>query len=175
MSHSIGVFFAGYSVSLQESQHWSESVNDAKLSARTVFAIAGPTDALYNRGKFNVAALASAVAADTRNMQPGQRIVVVAHSSGSFAAHEFLQALAVLSLPQGTRVQYFNLDGGVDRITPRVLSFVTSLVAVRAVDVQSGVKSRNYATMTGLATWARPKTQLYEVKVRRKLLFVSCF
>jgi hypothetical protein len=102
--------FAGWSVSAASSQRWAHALSEASdLDAGTVYAVQGPKDPAFAGREIDTQAIAHALDTLLGN-DKCRRIVVVAHSSGSFVAHHVLNQLR--SVPRLSKVYYFNLDGG---------------------------------------------------------------
>jgi hypothetical protein len=162
----VAVFFAGWSVVLDDAQVWASHVVARTLNARTVFVVAGPEDSEYARKEIDTAGLARAVLSVGRvNDRP--LLTVVAHSSGGFVAYVFFSSLFEEPSPFGS-VAFFALDSGVTGLTDDMVGNLTALIAVNAKDTVSGIESRNYDAMAELAERAPPKTSLYTCAVETK-------
>ena len=115
---AVFVGFAGYSVKSKWSCDWVDALQTARLDALGVghvIAVKGPRDASYSGGEIGSSALAKRLVADLGGAAPF--ILVAAHSSGSYVAHELLRELHGTSSldPDGVtkgKIVYANLDGG---------------------------------------------------------------
>lgn len=113
---SLFVAYGGFNVSLEATEAWATALYKATLQAkgvRYIWAVQGPAQSNYSGleiGNSKIAASMTTLVAPTTKY-----ILVAAHSSGSFVAHELLNQLANGRDPgnvtQG-KVIYFNLDGG---------------------------------------------------------------
>jgi hypothetical protein len=102
--------FAGWSVSEDSARKWLHALSEASgLRVGAVYAVQGPKDPAFAVRDVDTQALAHALAALQSNAKY-ERIVVVAHSSGSFVAHHALNQLR--SKAGHAKIFYFNLDGG---------------------------------------------------------------
>jgi hypothetical protein len=139
-SHHLAVFFPGFSVLLEDSEVWVETLVNANLVSSTqhVFATAGPEDPLFKKREIDTKLLASCVSS---RVTPETNLLVFAHSSGAFVAYSFLNEFFKLG-PALNSSTYYCLDGGVLGFTPAMLQNLTRVVAVNAQDSQSGIKVR---------------------------------
>ena len=151
--------YAGYQVSLASAETWVDALYEASLAARGVrylWAVQGPNDHTYSNFEIGntklVASMLPLVETRTRF------ILVAAHSSGSFVAHELFARLAGGMDPEGVtagRVVYFNLDGGASGLTTRSVGRLRRAYFVGAHDGNTGTDSPRLATMRSLgATYA---------------------
>lgn len=110
------IAYAGFDVNLESAEAWATALYKATLQAkgvRYIWAVQGPRESSYAGLEIGntkiVTNLLSLMTVTTRY------VLVAAHSSGSFVAHELLNQLAggqdPKALTQG-KVIYFNLDGG---------------------------------------------------------------
>ncbi len=139
------VVYGGYGAHPEHTQAWAEALVAARgtdLDVGVVYASQGPRDALYRAREIGNTALARRLAAD-----PPQTIFVLAHSSGSFVAHELL---GVMSADLRARTRYYDLDGGQDGLTLAIGRGLASLTFVYASEPDVGL-SRNGAFMRALA------------------------
>ncbi len=149
--HAILIVYGGYSAKLAYSAAWATELVDAKLGAADVghvYAVKGPADAGYAAQEIGNSKLRAHLA----TLPVDAPIYIVAHSSGSFVAHELLQQLyaagntAVLS-----RIAYANLDGGSSGLTADIVAALDKISFVYAQDptLASGL-SRNSSSAVGM-------------------------
>lgn len=148
------IAYAGYNIDAAAAQAWAARLYTDALRARGVrhvYAVQGPRDPGYDAleiGNSRLAAdLLPRVSSDTR-------ILVAAHSSGAFVAHELLGQLYARGLdPAGItrgRVSYWDLDGGSAGLTPAIVSSLRHAWFVWASTL--GVASPNAGTMRAAGT-----------------------
>lgn len=140
----IAIFYGGYGASSAHAQSWADEAFRADLSSRGIgvlHAVKGPAQSNYagrEIGNSKLAAQLIAVGAAAR------RIVVVAHSSGAFVAHELLAQLADgrdgEAVTKG-KITYFNLDGASGPAAP-ARSWLGGAHAVSVRDA-AGARSTN--------------------------------
>jgi len=132
--HAILIVYGGYSAQLAYSAGWAEELVDAKLGAADVghiYAVKGPQDASYAAREIGNSKLRAHLA----TLPADAPIYIVAHSSGSFVAHELLQQLyargntAVLA-----RIAYANLDGGSSGLDANIVAALDKITFAYAQD-----------------------------------------
>jgi hypothetical protein len=151
--------YAGYQVSLASAETWVEALYAQSLAARGVrylWAVQGPNDPTYSNFEIGNSKV---VASMLPLVEPRTRFVLVAaHSSGSFVAHELFARLAAGMDPGNVtagRVVYFNLDGGASGLTTRAVGRLRRAYFVASHDANTGTDSPRLATMRSLgATYA---------------------
>jgi hypothetical protein len=159
---SLFIGYAGYRVDLASAEAWVEALHGATLAARGVrylWAVQGPNDCTYSKSEIGNSRI---IAAMLPLVGPATRFVLVAaHSSGSFVAHELLGRLAGGADPASRerltagRVVYFNLDGGSAGLTALSVGRLRHAYFVGARDGTTGTDSPRLATMRSLgATYA---------------------
>lgn len=114
-SDDIVLVYGGYGASLGASESWADALYVADLEARgfgRLYAIQGPLHSDYRDWEIGNSKIAKRLIGEEG--QRASRIVVIAHSSGAFVAHELLSQLAdgrdTLGATKG-KITYFNLDG----------------------------------------------------------------
>ena len=162
--NAILIAYGGYSAKLGYSAAWATELVDARLGARDVghvYAVQGPADAGYNGreiGNTKLRAHLKALGSDAP-------IYVVAHSSGSYVAHEMLGQLhnagdtATLA-----RIAYADLDGGGSGLTDGIVASLDKISFVYARDPVAG-SSENNSTAKALGADYAPHATTYEVTV----------
>ena len=133
--NAILIAYGGYSARLSYSAAWASELVDAKLGALGVgqiYAVQGPRDPGYDAREIGNSKLRTHLARIDDGTPP---IYVVAHSSGSYVAHELLEQLhaagntAVLS-----RIAYADLDGGGSGLTTEIVDTLRHVTFVYARD-----------------------------------------
>lgn len=148
------VGYGGYGISLGAAKEWVEALYRADLEARGVryvFAVQGPADVTYTGFEIGNSKVAAAL---VEKLGPAPATVtVVAHSSGTFVAHELLGQLATDLDPGAVtdgRIDYFNLDGGSLYLTTAAVDRLRSAHFVAAYDPAIATYSPNQVTMASL-------------------------
>lgn len=157
-----GVFigYGGYSAKDPWVRGWVSELVRAKLGAMNVghvYAVRGPVDAGYNGHEIGNRALAEHLA---RGAGPDAPFVLVAaHSSGAFVAHELLNVLRSGGIQGGAALRqklvYADLDGGgsgLDRDLVRSLKRVAFVYAVDPGLGASAGRSANAGAIESLAS-----------------------
>lgn len=152
------IAYGGYTARIHHSAAWATALVGAKLGAAHVghvYAVKGPADPAYAAREIANTALRAHLATLGGSTAP---IYVVAHSSGSFVAHELLAQLhAKKNVALLSRISYGNLDGAGTGLTPAIVAGLSNITFVYARDptLKSGL-SQNGASMRALgATYAR--------------------
>ena len=164
---AILVAYGGYSARLSYSAAWATELVNAKLGAADVghvYAVQGPADPGYDAREIANTKLRAHLKTIDDGTSP---IYVVAHSSGSYVAHEMLGQLhasgdtAVLA-----RLGYADLDGGGSGLTTAIVDSLRAMTFVYARDpsLSSGL-SENSSTAEALAADYAPHARLFEVLV----------
>ena len=144
--------YAGYNVQAPWAQAWVSALYRAALEThgvRHVYAVQGPRDALYSAQEIGNSRL---IAHMLPRLAAGARVLVGAHSSGAFVAHELLGQLYARGLdPMGLtagRLSYWNLDGGTMGLTAGIVGQLHHAWFVWAD--AAGTRSPNADTMIAL-------------------------
>lgn len=145
------IAYGGYTAKLAYSAAWAEELVDAKLGAADVghiYAVKGPQDASYSAREIGNSKLRAHL---TQLADADGQIYIVAHSSGSFVAHElFQQAHAAGDTALLARISYANLDGGGTGLSNQIVSELGAATFVYARDPDKG-RSQNAGTAIALA------------------------
>jgi hypothetical protein len=153
------IIYGGYTAKLPAVESWATAlVPAAGLRPRHIYAIQGPQDVSYAAKEIKNS---SVVARYLREPAP-TNVTVIAHSSGSYVAHELLSQLDGAGLLDGTgaligKVDFRNLDGGtgLPATTAKKLRSILCIYAEDATLAQG--RSANATTMlAGCATNAVP-------------------
>ena len=150
----VWIGYAGYSVQQDWSIAWTEELHRTKLKALGVghlYAVKGPNDAGYNAREIANTKLGAHLIAG-----PGDSasfILVAAHSSGTYVAHELLGQLEDRGSDTAAlrkKIVYANLDGGGTGFTESIASSLKHTAFVYAQDPVAG-SSANASVMQSLA------------------------
>ena len=150
---AIVIAYGGYTAHLSYSAAWANELVDAKLGGEGVghiYAVQGPRDASYAAKEIGNSKLRAHLATIDDGVSP---IYIVAHSSGTFVAHELLdQLFAHDQTGVLARISYWNLDGGGSGLTDDVVAGLHRITFTYAHDptLSSGY-SENNATARALA------------------------
>jgi hypothetical protein len=164
---AILIAYGGYSARLSYSAAWATALVDAKLGAAGVghvYAVKGPDDPGYAAREIANTALRAHLATLADDTAP---IHVVAHSSGTFVAHElFAQIHAAGNVALLSRISYANLDGGGAGLTTAIVAGLAKIVFVYARDptLESGL-SRNSGSIRSLGVTYAAYGETFEVTV----------
>jgi hypothetical protein len=144
--------YAGYNVQAPWSQAWVSALYRAALvgrGVRHVYAVQGPRDVSYSAQEIGNSRL---IAHLLPRLAPGARILVAAHSSGAYVAHELLAQLYARGLDPtrltAGRLSYWNLDGGASGLTAAIVGQLRRAWFVWSD--ASGTRSPNADTMISL-------------------------
>ena len=151
--------YGGYDVTLDEACAWTTALYHATLRSRGVrhlYCVKGPADPSYSTLEIGNSKLAAHLV--TRVDATSTFVLVAAHSSGSFVAHEVLAQLANGLDPSEVtldRVVYFDLDGGQSGLTATSVARLKRAYFVSARNAVTGTNAPNHASMQALgATYA---------------------
>lgn len=128
------IAYGGYTARLIHSTSWATELVDQKLGAAGVghiYAVKGPAQASYASREIGN----SKIKAHLTTIGSDAPIYMVAHSSGSFVAHELLQQLRNAgSTDTLARISYANLDGGGSGLTTSIVNALGNMEFVYAKD-----------------------------------------
>lgn len=151
---NILITFAGWSVKLEWAKNWSKNILKAKkLNNYNLIAVKGPNDVFFkNKDDISITLLVDEL---KNNFSLVDTIVVVAHSSGSYVAHNFFNELIKSDAAKNfkKKIIYYNLDGGIGDsvkntyLTEDVASYLNKIYAVYVYDKYSNIYSPNYKEM----------------------------
>jgi len=161
--HAVLIAYGGYSAQLAYSAAWATELVDARLGAAEVghvYAVKGPMDPGYDAREIANSKLRAHLATIDDGTSP---IYIIAHSSGSYVAHELLGQLDGNTAVLG-RIGYANLDGGGTGLTTALIDSLRKITFVYAHDptLASGY-SENNATERALGDDYAPHATSYEV------------
>lgn len=128
------IAYGGYTARLVHSTAWATELVDEKLGAAGVghiYAVKGPAQASYAAREIGN----SKIKAHLATIGSDAPIYIVAHSSGSFVAHELLHQLkGAGSTDTLARISYANLDGGGSGLTSSIVGALGNMEFVYAKD-----------------------------------------
>ncbi len=162
------IAYGGYSAKLAYSGAWAEELVNAKLGAADVghiYAVKGPADPGYSAREIANTKLRAHLKALSTATGP---VYIVAHSSGSFVAHElFQQSHAAGETELLARISYADLDGGGAGLTATIVGELGAVRFVYARDplLASGRSQNAGAAMSLANTYAGQGATLFEVTV----------
>ncbi|MEM6994060.1 MAG: hypothetical protein AAF721_26340 [Myxococcota bacterium] len=116
----IFIGYGGYSVQQSWAEAWVDALFEARLAemgVRHLVAVTGPNDPGYDNLEIGNTKLAATLVDwldDPDETNTDSRIIIAAHSSGAFVAHELFAQLVGSHDPDGLtagRITYFDLDG----------------------------------------------------------------
>jgi hypothetical protein len=160
------IAYGGYSAKLSYSAAWVLELVDQRLGAAGVghvYAVQGPRDPGYDAREIGNSKLRRHLA----TLGTDAPIFVVAHSSGSYVAHELLDQLEAGGATDVlARIGYADLDGGGAGLTDTIAETLRKLVFVYAHDptLSSGY-SENHSSATALGEEFAPHATTFEVTV----------
>lgn len=160
--------YGGWGVKEAWARAWVDEVYRTALTARGIrylCAVQGPAAVDYAGREIGNLALARYLLAKPRGL-----VIVAAHSSGSFVAHELLAELEGMGEPGlGLlgRTVYLDLDGGESGLTPGIVNHLRRAYFVYAEDSTTGTQSANAATMMLLGTRYASKGGVLKVNASR--------
>lgn len=128
------IAYGGYTARLVHSAAWATELVNARLGAEGVghvYAVKGPAQASYAAREIGN----SKLRAHLTTIGSDAEIYAVAHSSGSFVAHELLAQLDHAGATETLgRIHYANLDGGGSGLTRSIAAELGGLTFVYAKD-----------------------------------------
>ena len=159
------IAYGGYTARMSYSAAWATELVDQELGAAGVgqiYAVKGPADPGYDAREIGN----SKLRAHLRMIDDGAfPIYVVAHSSGSYVAHElFQQMVARGETGLLSRVHYADLDGGGSGLDDEIVDGMAAIEFVYARDPIAG-DSRNASTARYLGDAYAPKASTVRVTV----------
>ena len=161
---AIVIAYGGYTARLGDSASWATELVNVKLGAEDVgniFAVRGPADASYSGREIANSKLRHLLA----TLDGSAPIYVVAHSSGSYVAHELFEQLANAGDTDTlARIEYHDLDGGGTGLTSAIVASLGLVQFVYAHDAAAGY-SHNASFEQVLAQDYAPKATAFEVTV----------
>src|SRR5262249_30203937 len=128
-----------------------------------IYAVKGPQDPGYNAREIQNTKLRAHLKTIDDGTSP---IYVVAHSSGSYVAHELLGQMNRAGESQLTRIGYADLDGGGSGLSSTIVGKLRKITFVYADDpTLTDGTSENSDTAVALGDFYSPKAKTFEVSV----------
>ena len=165
--HAIVIAYGGYSAQLSYSAAWATELVNAKLGADGVgqiYAVKGPQDPGYNAKEIGNSKLRAHLLTIDDGTSP---IIIVAHSSGSYVAHELLDQLRRHgNTDLLARIGYADLDGGGSGLDGDLVDSLHAMTFTYAKDptLSTGM-SENSSTAIALGMAYAPHATTFEVTV----------
>jgi hypothetical protein len=162
------VAYGGWGVKEAWARAWVDEVYRTALSQRGIrylCAVRGPAEVDYAGREIGNAALANHLLTRQRGL-----VIIAAHSSGSFVAHELFVELATMEARGAAllrRMVYYDLDGGESGLTPEIVARLRRAYFVYAADSTTGTLSANAATMMSLGARYASAGGVLEVNAAR--------
>lgn len=177
-SHSVFIGFAGWSVKQSWANNWVYQLYQSKLQSLEVgflFSVKGPNTACYKEQEIDNLSLAKNLIKLANNNKI-DKIIIAAHSSGSFVAHHLFKILFAdkdldSAKTLADKMYYFNLDGGIGSqncgvpIDSIMVENLAHIYAVYAYDNDSKIFSPNKDDMIELSTIFKAKSTLLVMDV----------
>lgn len=145
------IAYGGRGVRESWARAWVDEVYRTALAHRGIrylCAVRGPAAVDYAGREIGNRALARYLLTRQRGL-----VIVAAHSSGSFVAHELFAELAAMDATAAAllnRMVYFDLDGGESGLSPAIVAQLRRAYFVYAEDSTTHTLSANAATMMAL-------------------------
>jgi len=146
------VAYGGYTATEAGAKNWALALA-AKHGWRHVVAVSGPHNVLYKDHE-KLAANTSLLKDIIPSVKP-DRIIIAAHSSGTFVAHEFMDLLIKAKLPAlAAKISYYDIDGSsclscmkLAKAQPQDSAKSGFVYRCISATQKSGPASANYETM----------------------------
>jgi hypothetical protein len=165
------IVYGGYQAEISWSSAWATELVDVMLGSAgighvfgRVYAVQGPEDPGYDAKEIGNSKLRAHLATIDDGVSP---IIVVAHSSGVFVAHELLDQLYNAGQDDVlARISYANLDGGGTGLTDDIVASLGQITFAYAHDptLDDGY-SENHDSAIELGADYAPKATTFEVTV----------
>lgn len=171
--NNIFIGYGGWSAKQNVVNNWCKQLFNVKLrdlSVKHVFSVKGPDTPCYLEKEIADSLLALKLI-DLCATEKIDKIIIAAHSSGSFVAHNMLQYLfGKNNLDKNNLVKdkivYFNLDGGIGSnecgapLDTNIAEHLNKIYAVYAYDSNTQKYSSNYETMISLSKMFKNSQQI---------------
>ncbi len=177
-SSSIFIGFAGWSVKQSWANNWVHQLYLSKLKSLNVgflYSVKGPDTPCYNEQEIDNLSLATNLI-NLINNKKINKVIIAAHSSGSFVAHHLFKILFADKIFNNSsvlagKIFYFNLDGGIGSqkcgvpIDSSIAENLAHIYAVYAYDDESKIFSPNKDDMIELHKKFENKSTLLQMDV----------
>jgi hypothetical protein len=164
---NVFIAYSGWRITLPATQAWAAALYRSSLrdrGVRYIWAVRGPIDPNYKSVEIGNAKIASALV--SRVSDATKFVLVVAHSSGSFVAHELFSVLANGLDPKNVtaaRIVYFDLDGDASGLFPSTVARLRKGYFVGAIDGKTGTSSPNRIDMQNAAVKFGAPTSYWDI------------
>jgi hypothetical protein len=172
--NDIAIFFGGWQAKQEWVNRWSNEVYEAKLNklgVQHLLTVKGPDELCYNKKEIELKSLADFVKNIIYATYFIDNVIIIAHSSGSFVANEFLNIMygndgIARDSFYVDKVHYFILDGGIGsnncgtKIDTSAIRHIKKVYAVAAFDSTTDKYSANYQSMKILSEMFNEKSEL---------------
>jgi hypothetical protein len=179
--NDIAVVFGGWQSKQQWVNKWCEELYKDRLKdfgVQHLLSVKGPDDVCYKTKEIDIKTLAEFVKNIIYATYFIDRVIVIAHSSGSFVANEFLNTMyGTNGIARDSfyvnKVHYFNLDGGIGgnecgvSIDTSVIRHIRKIYAVAVYDSSSNSYSANFETMKELSEFYGDKSELVLINLNQ--------
>jgi hypothetical protein len=163
------ICFGGWSTQKVWVENWAQEINNAKpsLHLKDIYAVKGPDDVFYKDDEITFDNLYASLINHSKN----NKVIILAHSSGSFVAHSFFHYLDKNKASQLlNRIEYYNLDGAIGSdipkttITSRIALQLNTIYAVYALEEQQNIMSPNAEEMKKMVLLYPQKVSIIEIR-----------
>lgn len=172
--NNIFIAIGGWQARQEWVNSWSLELYKSKLyelGVKHIFSVKGPDEVCNRNKEINIKTLADYVKNIIYATYYIDRVIVAAHSSGSFVANELLDILyGEKGIAKDSfyvnKVYYFNLDGGIGSedcgmaLSDSVVKYLAKVYAVAVYDSVTKMYSSNYEVMKKLSEMYREKSEL---------------
>ncbi len=176
--NDIVIVFGGWQSKQQWVNKWCEELYKDKLKdfgIQHLLSVKGPDEVCYRTKEIDIKTLAEFVKNIIYATYFIDKIIVIAHSSGSFVANEFLNKMyGTNGIAKDSfyvnKLYYFNLDGGIGgdecgvSIDTSVIRHIKKIYAIAVYDSSSNLYSANFETMKKLSESYNDKSELVLIK-----------
>lgn len=172
--NNLFVVIGGWKARQEWVNHWCEELYNQEIKlfgVKHLFSVEGPEDVCFNRKEIDLNKLAEYIKNIIYATYFVDKVIIVAHSSGSLVANELLNILyGKTGIAKDSfylnKVHYFNLDGGIggdncgESLESETINSIAKIYAVAAYDSVSKMYSSNYKTMKQLSEKFGDKSEL---------------
>jgi hypothetical protein len=172
--NDIAIIIGGWQAKQEWVNKWSEELFKAKLKdlgVQHLISVKGPDEVCFKSKDIDIKTLAEFVKNIIYATYFIDKVIIIAHSSGSFVAHDLLNMMyGTNGIAKDSfyvnKTYYFNLDGGIGgsdcgiAIDTSVINHINKVYAVAVYDSASNLYSANYETMKKLGELYVSKSEL---------------
>lgn len=172
--NDIFIAIGGWQANQEWVNKWSSELYHEKLYAlgiKHIFSVKGPDDVCNKNKEINIKTVADYIKNIIYATYYIDKVIIAAHSSGSFVANELLELLyGKNGIAKDSfyidKVHYFNLDGGIGgedcgtALSDSVVKYIAKIYAVAVYDSETEMYSSNYETMKKLSGMFGEKSEL---------------